>query len=169
MKQDHFRNKILPLRDKMFRLALSITGNKQDAEDIVQDVLYNIWKKKEWETVENTEAYCFRSVRNTAIDKIALKENQQKTWDDKCDKPDGEMSAQERLEQEEHLLLLEKLIRKLPEKQRTVFQLRESEELSYKQIANIMNISEEQVKVDLFRARQKIKALFEKMTQRTKK
>ncbi|MDR2805104.1 MAG: RNA polymerase sigma factor [Dysgonamonadaceae bacterium] len=164
MKQDHFRNKILPLSDKLFRLALSITGNRQDAEDVVQDALLNVWKKKEWETVENPEAYCYRSVRNIAIDKISLKESQQEAWNDNYDRPDAAISVQERLEQEEHLLLLENAIRKLPEKQRAIFQLREVEELNYKQIAEAMNISEEQVKVNLFRARQKVKTFFERLS-----
>ena len=164
MKQDYFRNKILPLSDKLFRLAFSITGNRQDAEDVVQDALLNVWKKKdEWETVENPEAYCYRSIRNIAIDKISLKENQQEAWNDAYDEWDREVSAQERLEEEEHLLLLENFIRRLPEKQRTIFQLREVEDLSYRQIAEAMNISEEQVKVNLFRARQKIKAFFERL------
>ena len=164
MKQDYFRNKILPLSDQLFRLALSITGNRQDAEDVVQDTLLNVWKKRdEWETIENPEAYCYRSVRNIAIDKISLKENQQEAWNDAYDEWDRGVSAQERLEEEEHLLLLENFIRRLPEKQRTIFQLREVENLSYRQIAETMNISEEQIKVNLFRARQKIKAFFERL------
>jgi RNA polymerase sigma-70 factor (ECF subfamily) len=160
MKRDFFRNKIVPLSDRLFRLALSITGNRHDAEDAVQDALLNIWKKREWDAVENPEAYCFRTVRNVALDKIALKDRQE-AWDDRYDHPDAGLSAQERIEQEERLRMLEQFLRQLPEKQRTVFQLREVEELNYKQIAEIMNISEEQVKVNLFRARQKIKTHFE--------
>ena len=154
----------MPLTDKLFRLALSITGNRQDAEDVVQDTLLNVWKKKdEWESIDNWEAYCYRSTRNIAIDKISLKENQPVAWDDTYDEPDAGISAQERLEEEEHLLLLENVIRRLPEKQQTVFQLREVEDLNYKQIAEVMNISEAQVKVNLFRARQKIKTFFERL------
>ena len=164
MKQDSFKSRILPLTDKLFRLALSITGNRQDAEDVVQDALLNVWKKKDdWEQIDNWEAYCYRSTRNIAIDKISLKANQQEAWNDEYDEADAEISAQERLEEEERLLLLENFIRRLPEKQRTVFQLREVEDLNYKQIAEVMNISEEQVKVNLFRARQKIKAFFERL------
>ena len=164
MKQDSFNSRILPLTDKLFRLALSITGNRQDAEDVVQDALLNVWKKKnDWELIDNWEAYCYRSTRNIAIDKISLKENQQEAWDDEYDKPDANISVQEKLEEEEHLLLLESFIRRLPEKQRTVFQLREVEDLNYKQIAEAMDISEEQVKVNLFRARQKIKTFFERL------
>jgi RNA polymerase sigma-70 factor (ECF subfamily) len=46
----------------------------------------------------------------------------------------------------------------LPEKQRTAMQLRDFEGKTYKEIASIMEISEEQVKVSIFRARQTVKA-----------
>lgn len=159
MKQDKFRNKVLPLVDRLFRLALRITGNKEDAEDVVQDTLFNVWKKQDGlGEINNIEAYCYRSARNIAIDKISLKSNQEEILDTGYYLPETKKNAQDQLEQEEQLLLLEELIRKLPEKQQTVFQLREVEDLSYKQIAEIMEISEEQVKVNLFRARQKLKS-----------
>ena len=163
MKQESFQKQLLSLTDKLFRLALSITGNRQDAEDVVQDTLLNVWKKKDnWEQIDNWEAYCYRSTRNIAIDKISLTAHRQEAWSDEYDEPDTVFSAQERLEEEEQLLLLENFLRKLPEKQRTIFQLREVEDLSYKQIADVMSISEEQVKVNLFRAMQKIKTFFER-------
>ena len=162
MKQDKFRNNILPLCDKLFRLALSITGNKQDAEDVVQDTLFKIWKKNnEWDSIANIEAYCFQSTRNIAIDKLALKDNQSESWEDDDDCPESGPGIQERLEQEEQLKMLDDFIAKLPEKQRTIFQLREIEGLSYKEIADILTVSEEQVKVNLFRSRQKLKSFFE--------
>ncbi|GHV26381.1 DNA-directed RNA polymerase sigma-70 factor [Bacteroidia bacterium] len=152
------------LTDKLFRLAMSITGNREDAEDVVQDALLNVWKKQEEGIeIQNVEAYCFRSVRNIAIDKIALTDNQSLTWDENYDVPSATKSAQELLEQAEQMELLERCIRQLPEKQRTIFQLREVEELSYKEIAEAMNFSEEQVKVNLFRARQKLRELLTKV------
>jgi len=161
MKQDKFRSRIWPLVDKLFRLALSITRNKQDAEDVVQDALFNVWKRKEeWDSIANLEAYCFRSTRNIALDKISLKENQQESLKESYDVPELKPNVQERLEQEEQMQMLENFIERLPEKQRTIFRLREIEDLSYKQIAEIMNISEEQVKVNLFRSRQKLKEFF---------
>ena len=53
--------------------------------------------------------------------------------------------------------LIHRLINGLPEKQRSIIQLRDIEGKSYKEIADILRVSEEQVKVNLFRARQKIK------------
>ena len=58
------------------------------------------------------------------------------------------------------MLLLHRLIAGLPEKQRTVLQLRDVEGKSYREIAEILGITEEQVKVTLFRARQKVKQQF---------
>ena len=59
--------------------------------------------------------------------------------------------------QQDKILLIQRLINRLPEKQRTAMQLREFEEKSYKEIAAIMDISEEQVKVNIFRARQTVR------------
>jgi RNA polymerase sigma-70 factor (ECF subfamily) len=166
MKQDRFKKNILPLIDRLFRLALSITGNKQDAEDVVQDTLFQIWQKREeWDTIRNMEAYCFRSTRNHAIDKISLKENQQESIPDRFDVPEYKSGIQEQLEEKEQAEMLEEQIRRLPEKQRTIFQLRTVEEFTYKQIAEMLNLPEEQVKVNLFRARQKLKAFFEEKKQ----
>jgi RNA polymerase sigma-70 factor (ECF subfamily) len=163
MKHDVFRKKIWPLTDKLFRLALSITGNRQDAEDVVQDAMFNMWEKREnWNSINNLEAYCFRSTANIAIDKISLKENQLESIPENFDFPENNPSVQDYLEKEEQLTLLENFIRQLPEKQRAIFQLREVEEFTYKQIAEILNVSEEQVKVNLFRSRQKLKEFFEK-------
>jgi len=58
--------------------------------------------------------------------------------------------------------LVEKWLAKLPEKQQTIFRLREVEELSYKEIAAVLNITEEQVKITLFRLRRKLKENFDR-------
>ncbi|MDR2691379.1 MAG: sigma-70 family RNA polymerase sigma factor [Dysgonamonadaceae bacterium] len=161
-RQDKFGNNILPVIDQLFRLAFSITKNKGDAEDVVQDVLFNVWKKKaEWENIENMEAYCFRSTRNMALDKLALKENSWEEIPENYDYPAPGEDIHRKIEVDEQMNLLEKWVENLPEKQQTIFRLREVEELSYKEIAIILSISEEQVKVNLFRLRRKLKEYFD--------
>jgi RNA polymerase sigma-70 factor (ECF subfamily) len=161
--QDKFTKNILPVVDKLFRFAFSITKNKEDAEDVVQDVLYNIWNKKEWDKITNLEAYCFRSVRNVSLDKLALNENHTEEIPDNYEIPLQEDDIQKKLEDKEQIEQLEKWMANLPEKQRTIFLLREFEELSYKEIADILSISEEQVKINLFRLRRKLKEYFDKV------
>jgi len=161
MRQNNFKAILLPITDKLFRLALSIIGNKEDAEDVVQDVLFRLLKKEDWEEVENVEAYCFRSVRNRALDMIALKDNRVEAFPDDFDCP-GQEDIERTVEAREQIDRIEKWLAKLPEKQQTIFRLREIEELSYKEIALILNSTEEQVKINLFRLRRKLKEYFEK-------
>lgn len=161
MRQNKSKEFLLPIRDKLFRLALSITRNKEDAEDVVQDVFLHIWKKNDWEKIENIEAYCFRSTRNRALDKISLKENQLESLPDNLDFPVQE-NIEQIVEAQEQIDLIEKWLAKLSEKQQSIFRLREVEELSYKEIALILSITEEQVKINLFRLRRKLKEYFDK-------
>jgi len=161
MRQNIFKATLLPILDKLFRLAFSITGSKQDAEDVVQDVLLHVWKKEDWENIENIEAYCFRSTRNRALDTIALKDNQVDEFPINFDYPVQD-NIELKVEAQEQIDLVEKWLTKFPEKQQTIFRLREVEELSYKEIASILNITEEQVKVNLFRLRRKLKTYLDK-------
>ena len=161
MRQNKFKTILLPISNKLFRLALSITGSKEDAEDVVQDVLFHILKKDDWEKIENIEAYCFRSTRNRALDTIALKDNRAVALPDDFDYPLPE-DIEHRVEAQEQIDLIENWLAKLPEKQQTIFRLREIEELSYKEIASILNITDEQVKTILFRLRRKLKEYFDK-------
>ena len=65
-----FRRDILPLKDKLFRLALRITFDRAEAEDIVQETLIRVWSKRdEWPQFSSVEAYCLTVARNLAIDR----------------------------------------------------------------------------------------------------
>lgn len=69
-----FRNDLLPLKDKIFRMALRITLNAQEAEDLTQDTLVRVWNKRcELIGVNNLEAYCIAICRNMALDAVAKK------------------------------------------------------------------------------------------------
>ncbi len=67
-------------------------------------------------------------------------------------------STERSLATTERLTLVRRIMETLPEKQRTAMQLRDFEGKTYKEIAAIMEITEEQVKVSIFRARQTVKA-----------
>ena len=58
MREIDFRNDILPLKDSLFRLALRITLNKAEAEDVVQDTMMRVWKRREaMKEVEQMDAF----------------------------------------------------------------------------------------------------------------
>ena len=65
--------------------------------------------------------------------------------------------------EEDKISLVKQIVNALPEKQRSCMQLRDFEGKSYKEIAEILEISEEQVKVNIFRARQTVKQKYLKL------
>lgn len=158
MQEISFRNDILPLKDKLFRLALRITFNRAEAEDVVQDTLIRVWnKREEWSQFESIEAYCMTVARNLAVDRSQKKEAQNLRITPEMEEVSVASGPYDKLVSRERMDILHRLINALPEKQRLVMQMRDIEGASYKEIASILNITEEQVKINLFRARQKIK------------
>ena len=143
MKNISFRNDVLPLKDVLYRLALRITLNHEEAQDIVQDTLIKVWNKRDdWQSLDNIEAFSMTICRNLA--------------------PDRASNPHELMIQKDRIAMVRRLVDQLPEKQRSCMQLRDFEGKAYKDIAQILGITEEQVKVNIFRARQTIKQQFSK-------
>ena len=161
MKKISFRTDVLPLKNELFRLALRITLNREDAEDVVQETMIRVWNRRDqWEQIESIEAFCTTICRNMALDKTKRASNQDASLDNEGhDAPDHSYSAnpEEQAVQRDRAERVRRLMDMLPEKQRTCMQLRDVEGKSYKEIATVMDISEQQVKVNIFRARQTIK------------
>ena len=166
MKKISFRNDILPMKDILFRLALRITLSREEAEDIVQDTLIRVWNRRDsWDTIESIEAFSLTICRNMALDRMRLHENQNMSLDvDNAsvgqESPDTASNPYERTVQREKVEIVRSLIDSLPEKQRSCMQLRDIEGKTYKEIAQVLGITEDQVKVNIFRARQTIKQQF---------
>jgi RNA polymerase sigma-70 factor (ECF subfamily) len=161
MKKISFQNDILPLKNELYRLALRITLNPAEAEDVVQDTMIKVWNRREqWDEIESIEAFCLTICRNLSLDRMRKLENQNQSLEEgEHDSPDHSYSSnpEEQAMQRDRVELIRRLINELPEKQRSAMHLREFEGKSYKEIASIMAISEEQVKVNIFRARQAIR------------
>jgi RNA polymerase sigma-70 factor (ECF subfamily) len=159
MKNISFRNDVLPLKNELYRLALRITLNNAEAEDIVQETMIRIWKKKEeWGDIESIEAFSLTICRNLSLDHTKKMENVNLTFDDDShDSEDISPNPYEQLTHNDRVALVKRLINELPERQRSVMQLRDIEGKSYKEIATILGMSEDQVKINIFRARQRIK------------
>lgn len=158
MQEISFRNDILPLKDKLFRLALRITLDRAEAEDVVQDTLIKVWNRRdEWAQFDSIEAYCLTIARNLAIDRSQKMEAQHIGLTPETQEMPDALTPDRQLEDSERLKLVHQLVNELPEKQRIILQLRDIEGKSYKEIADLLQVTEEQVKVNLFRARQRIK------------
>ena len=160
-----FHHDILPLKDRLFRLALRITLNPAEAEDVVQETMMKVWSRRNnWDAIDNIETFCLTICRNLALDQTRHMGNHTLSLDLETEPTDQShhSNPEEQTMQRDRIRLVRQLIDQLPEKQRSCMQLRDIEGKSYKEIANIMEISEEQVKINIFRARQTIREQFKK-------
>ena len=163
---ESFQTRVLPLKDIIFRLAFRITQNQADAEDVVQETMLRVWNRRnEWEQIESMEAFCLTICRNLALDKLRKMDNKAQSLDGSMDPTDYSHSAnpEQQAVMHDRVQLVQQLINQLPEKLRSCMQLRDIEGKSYRDIATILDITEQQVKVNIFRARQTIKEKFMKI------
>ena len=162
MKEISFRDDVLPLKNVLFRLALRITLNRAEAEDIVQETLIKVWNRRDsWAEIDSIEAFSLAICKNLALD--ALRKSAHRTETDDTlpeDRPDAASTPYEQALSADRMAIVRRLVDALPEKQRMCMQLRDFEGKAYREIADILAISEEQVKVSIFRARQTIKHKF---------
>ena len=171
MKKISFRDDVLPLKNRLYRLALRITLNPAEAEDAVQESLIRVWEHRdEWDQIDSMEAYSLTICRNISLDMAgkAVRGNVQLNEELRVKNEESSMfnvqcSMLNEFEQKERLSLVKKLMDTLPEVQRSIMELRDIEGKTYQEIADILKLSETQVKVYLHRARTSIRQQAEKI------
>lgn len=163
MNKKIFHEQVLPMQDPCFRFAFRMLANREEAEDIVQDMLLKIWQKQDdLHKVKNVSGWTMQMVKNACLDK--LKSSAYKYRDDNAEASLSRLSiAEDKSEQQEKWVWIEKGIDRLPPRQKMIFQLREIEGYSYEEIATILEIELSGVKVSLFRARKSIKSFIDKI------
>ncbi len=160
MTRDLFHEQVFPIRHKLYRFALRITGSVHEAEDVVQEVLEKVWKTAPEQTdhIQNWEAWCMTLTRNRSLDKTRSQTiRRTASLDGVAERKSESINPAQATEQNDLVARVKRMMQELPEKQRLVMHLRDIEELSYDEIAESLNISLDQVKVSLHRARKTIR------------
>jgi len=96
--------------------------------------------------------------RNLSVDKLRSKRHQTESIEPHLNTVSTHQNPAQLTESKDTLKSIHQLIQTLPEKQKLVLQLRDIEELSYKEIAELLEMPMNQVKVNLFRGRQSLKS-----------
>jgi RNA polymerase sigma-70 factor (ECF subfamily) len=158
MSLEVFKQRILPMKDKLFRFAFRLLQNVQEAEDAVQDVMAGVWAKREqWGQWHSLEAYCMTAVRNNCLDRHRKKRLVPVQVEKAREVSSTEKDPYEKMMGKEIIHRIRKCMDELPENQQIVVRLREMDGFSYNEIAEILDMSLEQVKINLFRGRNAIK------------
>jgi RNA polymerase sigma-70 factor, ECF subfamily len=123
------------------RYASTWIDNKEDAEEIVQNTFVKLWEKREERVIEiSIKSYLYKSVYHSVVNN--LKHQKMKRQFIEMNKQNQEAPmASEQLQAKELTQKIEKAINNLPEQCRLVFRLSRFENLKYKEISNVLNIS----------------------------
>ena len=159
MNIEAFQNRVLPAKNKLFRFALRFLGNEEEAKDVVQEVFIRVWNGREqMNEVQNWEAWCMRITKNLSLDRIrTLARKQTHPLEAGYDVRQETLSPHESTEIQESMNRVNQFIAALPEKQRQVIHLRDVEGYTYNEICEILELDMNQVKVNLFRARNAVR------------
>lgn len=166
MNTQEFQLQVLPVKDKLFRMAFRMTGSAIEAEDLVQEVFLKVWNgRMELQGVQNIEAWCMRIGKNLAIDRVRSSHWKTKTEEEPVLMETYAANPYQIAEQSDTLMHIRNIMNQLPEKHRQVMELRDIEGLSYEEICEVLSLTMPQVKTNLFRARQAVREALLKLNQ----
>ncbi len=165
MSHDLFISQVMPVKPKLLRFAYRLLGNEEDAKDIIQDALLKVWHHKErMNDLQNLEAWCMRITRNLALDRLKSKKfRQADELDNVRELPSATRNPHATMEQSDTMKKVHQVIQALPEKYRTIIQLRDMDGYTYQEIADILEVEMSEVKVNLHRARKTVREQLQNM------
>ena len=160
MEASEFKLRFLPLSRRMYWAAWRLTENKEEAEDLMQDVFLRLWTQRDTlPDIQNAEAYCVRLIQRRFLDLRRSRHTEASLPQDISLLPSGEDLYHE-AEIRDHAEQAHRLIEALPEQQRQVIILRDIEDQPYDDIAQRTGLTQVNVRTLLSRARRAIRENF---------
>ena len=159
MNLQEFTAQVVPLKNKLFRFAKRILDHTEEAEDIVQEVMIRLWTRRDkLDEYRSVEALAMITTKNMCLDKIKTKKYP-------VDRMDDHRRFLENLPEEsnrdysEEIYRVKQALKTLPQQQQMIVQLRDIEGYDFESIGEIMEMNENAIRVNLSRARKRIREL----------
>lgn len=157
MKQTDFLKVVLPFKDKVFRLAKRLLVSTEEAEDATQELFLKLWKnRKKLTEYKNVEAFAMTMTKNYCFDRLKSKQAGNLTLVHSNYK-EKDTLLEKKVEYNDTINHVHRLIEKLPEQQRAIIQLRDIEQYDFDEICKMVGMKPTAVRVALSRARKTIR------------
>lgn len=136
--------------ERLCAFAAGIVGSKDEARHVVHDVFLKIWQRREeWAVRRSLKAYLYQATRNQALNRAERTDRRQAvepTMKD-ANKPahSTDRTAEDELQQTELAESIWAAIDRLPERRRTAFVLHRQHDMTYSDVAEVMEISKKTV------------------------
>jgi len=163
MELNEFKSRVLPLKNRLFRVALRILGREEDARDIVQESMIRMWNYRDkLGEYKSVEAFAVVITRNLSLDRVKSKSFQRNPVPDFLEDQQAQNPYQ-KMETSDIVKKVYQVMEQLPEQQRTIMHLRDVEEMEYEEIADVMRMNVNAIRVNLSRARKYVRETILKM------
>ncbi len=157
MSHEDFNNLLLPMSAELYRRALGILHNGQDAEDAVQVVFLKLWNEREtMDEVENLPNYLRTCLRNHCISLLRSRHEEVEVERLLDSESETANTPLETAEQRSDRHLMRELIARTPPKVARVLRLHLFAEMKAPEIARLMGDSEQNIRATLSRYRRKL-------------
>ena len=168
MEQEQFKREILPLRKQMLQYARSVLENPEDAEDVVQEVLMKLWyMRQELHRYDSVTALSVEMTKNLCLNRLKVAQRKIERLEHFSTAElafESEIpSPLAQLEQKDDVAHVMRIIDRLPELQQTILRMRHIDGFEIDEIAELTGSKPEAVRMNLSRARKKVKEIFFKI------
>ena len=159
-----FKNELIPIKDKLFRLAKTMLQNNEDAEDALQEIYMKLWKNSEIiSDLKNPEAYAMKVMKNFCLDKLKARKNKHMVAIKEPEIGHEHFTPFSMVSFDNLKDLMLKLFSTLPEQQRMIIHMRDIEHYSYDEIEEVTGMNVNAIRVNLSRARKNVKGNYLKI------
>ncbi len=146
------------MQRKLHSFALRMLQSREESEDVIQEIFVKLWRmRSELGAIRNREAFAMTMTKNLCIDK--LKKKRTLSLDDDTMHHEGTSDSDplKEIQMKDAIERVNQIVNDLPDQQRMIIQLRDIEGYSSEEVAEILDISQNTLRVNLSRARQKIR------------
>ena len=165
MDAREFKQRYMPHHQMLYRVAYHLTGNAQDAEDLLQELYLKLWQKRDDLPDEAMEqAYLVTMMRNLFIDQRRLKHLDASAELKSEDGPLDERSLESQIDARDEVRQMEGLISELSERDAKIIQMHLVDDRSYEEIERDTGLSQGNIRIIVMRTKKKLKQQIQNIT-----
>ena len=161
MELQAFKSKVLPVKDRLFRIALNLMRSTEEAEDVLQDTMVKLWSKRDQlDKYRSVEALAVTMTKNLCLDRLKSKKHKNQLDVQEMELDSGYLTPYKKVELSDSMKVMNRAFEALPDQQRLLVTLRDVEGLSYEEMSEQTGLEINNIRVGLSRARKKARALY---------
>ena len=162
MNLQEFQVKVYPLKNKLFRFARRMLDHTEEAEDVVQETFIRLWNRRDkLDEYRSVEALAMITTKNLCLDKIKARRYPVENMENHRQFVEN-LPSETKADHADLIYGIHQAIKLLPEQQQIIIHLRDIEGYEFEEIAAIVDMNENAIRVALSRARKKIRELLTK-------